>query len=122
MSSLMRGIFLDLCSLRSEFFYNVVQPVFVDRAKAFGRDLQGDPLVFFGEEEAFGLQVGQEPAIGLDIRVRHFVAGYRNFTRDLTYSRHDAKNLDCKGRKRLINNQKKSGFSNFFSGEIARWP
>ena len=96
-----------MCSLLSQFLYDGVQTSFVDGPDAFGRYLQGDPFVFFGEEEALGLQVGQEPPFRLDVRVRNLVAGDRNFTRDLTYSSHDSENLDCKSRKILGDCKKK---------------
>jgi|SRR5580693_5705096 hypothetical protein len=82
---------LNLFSLCSQILDDLVQTVLVDGAETFGGHLQGDPLVFLSQEKPLGLQIGQEPAVRLDIRVRHFVAGDRNFTRDLTYSSHDAK-------------------------------
>jgi len=105
-----RCCFLNLFSFCSQFLDDVVQPILIDGTEPFGGDLEGDPFVFFGEEEAFRLQVGQEPAFRLDVRVRNFVAGDRNFTRNLTYSSHDSENLDCKSRKILGINQKKSAF------------
>ncbi len=77
---------LDLYSFCSQFFYNGQQTILIDGAETFGGDFEGDPLVFFRQEKPLGLQIGQEPAIRLDVRVRHFVAGDWNFTRNLTYS------------------------------------
>jgi hypothetical protein len=82
---------LDLYSVRSQLFNDTVQTVLVDRAQSFRRQLQGDPFVFFGKEKTLGLQIGQKPAIGLDIRMRHLMPGDRNLTRYLTNSSHDVK-------------------------------
>ena len=46
----------------------------VDDAHAFGRNLQRDPHILFGNVEFLGLQVGGEGAFGVDTRVRHIVA------------------------------------------------
>jgi len=63
-----------------------VKAIFVDGTDAFGRQLQGDPPVLFGQEIAFGLQIRQEPALGLDIGVRYRMSAYRYFPGDLTNS------------------------------------
>ena len=100
----------------------MIQTILIDGAEPFGRDLQGDPFVFFGQEETLGLQIGQEPTLRLDVRVRYLVAGYRNFTRDLTYSSHDSENLDCKSRKILAFCKKKFAFFSASPGLYLRGP
>lgn len=84
---------LDVLSLSAELFYNTIQSSLVDGAQAIRRQLQRDPFVLLGEEKAFGLQIGQKPALGLDIGVRNRVASNRRFTRYLTYSCHDSENF-----------------------------
>ncbi len=60
----------------------------VDDAHAFGRDLQGDPHVLFGDVELLGLQVGAEGTFGVDARVRHVVAHDHFLSGDFTFLRH----------------------------------
>ena len=72
-----------------QFLHHRVKATLVDGADGLGGNLQRDPLVLFGQEKALGLEVGQEPALRLDVRVRHLVAGDRTLSRNLTYSSHD---------------------------------
>ena len=60
----------------------------VDDAHAFGRDLQGDPHVLFGDVELLGLQVGAEGTFGVDARVLHVVAHDHFLSGDFTFLRH----------------------------------
>jgi hypothetical protein len=71
------------------FLYYIVKTFFVDGPDGFRRQLQGNPFIFFGEEEALGLEVREEPALCLDIGVGNLVPGYRLLARHLTYSGHD---------------------------------
>ena len=79
---------LDFMSLLPQLFHHLVKAILVDRADAFGGELQRDPFVFFSQEIALCLQVGQEPAFSLDIRVRNRVSRDGHFTCDLAYSGH----------------------------------
>ena len=47
----------------------------VDDAHAFGRYLEGDPHILFGDVELLGLEVGCEGALSVDARVGYVVAG-----------------------------------------------
>ena len=71
------------------FLYHGIKSLFVDGPDGLGRQLQGNPFVFFSEEETLGLEVRKEPALGLDIGVGNLVPGYRLLARHLTYSGHD---------------------------------
>jgi hypothetical protein len=72
-----------------QFLHYVVQTFFIDRTDRFGRQFQGNPFVFFRQEETLGLKIGQEPALGFNIGVGNLVPGYRLLARHLTYSGHD---------------------------------
>jgi hypothetical protein len=91
---------LDLCSGRPQLLYNAVQAVLIDGPQSFRRDLQRDPLVFFGQKKALGLQIRQEPPLGLDIRVGNAISGDRRLSRNLTNSSHDNRKF---GRQRSLN-------------------
>jgi hypothetical protein len=77
-----------MLSLCSQFLYNIVKAFLIDSADTLGGKLQGNPFFFFGQVIALGLQVGQKPALGLDIGVRHIMSRKGPFTCDLTYSCH----------------------------------
>ena len=81
-------LLLDLFSGCPQLLYHTQQSVLVDGTDGFGRNLQRNPLVFFGKEKALFLQIRQKPAIGLDIRMRNGITGNRSLPCNLTYSRH----------------------------------
>ena len=58
---------LDLFSCRPQFFYHSVQATLVDCAYTLGRNFEGYPFILFGEVKTLGLQIGQKPALGLDV-------------------------------------------------------
>lgn len=57
----------------------------VDDTHAFGRHLQGNPHVLFGDVEFLGLQVGGEGALGVDARVGHVVSNDYFLAGDFTF-------------------------------------
>ena len=56
-----------MLSLCSEFLNHREKSALIDRADRVGCQLQGDPLIFFGQVEALFLQVGQKATLGLNI-------------------------------------------------------
>lgn len=78
-----------MLSLFPQFLYYGIQTILVDGADRLGRQLEGNPFVFFGQVKALFLQIGQETTLGLDVGVRNLVSTDRYFTCNLTYSSHD---------------------------------
>lgn len=93
----------DMLTFRPQLLYHRIQTLLVDGADSLGGNLEGHPLIFFGQVEALGLQVGQKTTLGLDIGVRNFVASNGRLTGYLTYSCHDQMNFwEGKGKGKML--------------------
>ncbi len=68
------------------FLDDGIQTFLVDGSDRIRSELERHPFVLLSQIETLGLQVRQEPALGLHVGMRHFVASNRLLARDLTYS------------------------------------
>ncbi len=65
--------------------FNVrIRPQFVNRAKGFRADLQGDKITQFRNKNAFLLNVGDKATLRLPVGVGNVVARYRALSGKLT--------------------------------------
>src|SRR6185503_2505960 len=78
----------DALALGAHAGQNGVDAVLVDRAQCVGGEAQAHPAVFALHPEPAALQVGQEPALGLVVGMRHVVANHGTLAGDLTHSSH----------------------------------
>src|SRR5438552_3298008 len=78
----------DMLAARAKLGQHDVDALLVDRADARGRQAKLHPAVFAFDPQAAVLQVGQEAALGLVVRMRDVVAHARGLTGDLTHSSH----------------------------------
>src|SRR6201996_183962 len=67
-----------------------VDTVLVDQAQTGFRNAQTHPTVFAFHPDAAVLQVRQEPALGLVVRVGNVVAAHRRFPSYLAYACHES--------------------------------
>ena len=87
-----------MLALGPQFLHHIEKTFLVDGPDTLGRQLQGNPFVFFRKEKTFCLQIGQKPAFRLDIRVRNIIAADGNLARNLTYACHESKILECESK------------------------
>ena len=99
----------DFYSCFSQFLHHGIQSAFVDGPDAFRRKLQLNPLVFFRQEKALVLEVGQKPAFRFNFGMRNTISCYRTLTGHLTYSGHTIGILDGEGREKFGNFKKEWG-------------
>src|SRR5688572_15271828 len=83
----------DLLATGAQLRQDRVDAVLVDGAQRVRGNLQLDPAVFAGDPEAALVQVRQEAAAGLVVRMRDVVAGLHALAGDLAYAGHNAPRL-----------------------------
>jgi hypothetical protein len=80
---------LKLIAARAQFGQNHVDAFLIDRTQAGIADPHVHPAVFAFNPEAAVLQVGQKPAFGFIVGMRHAVPDHGLLAGNFTYSRHD---------------------------------
>lgn len=92
-----------MLALGSQFLHHIEKTFLVNGPDTLCRQFQGNPFVFFRQEKTFCLQIGQKPALGLDVRVRNIITADGNLARNLTYACHESKILECESKGKWQN-------------------
>src|SRR5688572_5327984 len=96
-----------MLSLCPQLLHHIEKSFLIDGADTLGGQFQGDPFVFFRKEKTFCLQIGQKPALGLDVRVRNIITADGNLACNLTYACHESKILECESKGKWQNEKVK---------------
>lgn len=89
---------LKLYPLAAGFIQHGFDPFLIDGLDRLGRNPQGNPSTFFGNVEAFLLQVYLKPTLAFVVGMRNAMPRNRPFSRQLISARHDRLGLSLRMR------------------------